>query len=59
MFTLANLGGGLMPWLVGVSSSKFGTLKAGLVVPLIGSMAMYVLYLRDWKPAAADLPRLT
>ena len=59
MFTLANLGGGLMPWLVGVSSSKFGTLKAGLFVPLIGSMAMYVLYLRDWKPAAADLPRLT
>lgn len=54
MFTLSNLGGGLMPWLVGVSSTRFGTLKAGLVVPLIGSAAMYVLYLRDWKPATGE-----
>ena len=54
MFTLSNLGGGLMPWMVGVSSSRFGTLKAGLAVPLIGGAVMYVLYLRDWKPAAAD-----
>jgi fucose permease len=54
MFTLANLGGGSMPWLVGVTSSKFGTLKAGLVVPLIGSAVMYLLYLRDWKAATAE-----
>jgi fucose permease len=56
MFTLANLGGGLMPWLVGVSSSRFGTLKAGLFVPLMGSVVMFVLYLRDWKPATTHLP---
>ena len=55
MFTLANLGGGLMPWLVGLSASRFGTLKAGLIVPLVGSVAMFVLYLRDWKPVSADL----
>ena len=55
MFTLSNLGGGLMPWLVGVSSSRFGTLKAGLVVPLIGSVAMYVLYLRV-EIGVAELP---
>jgi MFS transporter, FHS family, glucose/mannose:H+ symporter len=54
MFTLSNLGGGLMPWLVGVSSTRFGTLKAGLVVPLIGSAAMYVLYLRDWKSETGE-----
>jgi len=53
MFTLANLGGGSMPWLVGASASLFGTLKAGLVVPLIGCIAMYALYLRDWKAASA------
>ena len=52
MFTLANLGGGSMPWLVGASASRFGTLKAGLVVPLIGCAAMYFLYLRDWKSAS-------
>jgi len=54
MFTLANLGGGLMPWLVGVSSTRFGSLKAGLVVPLLGSVAMYVLYLRSWATGRVE-----
>ncbi len=50
MFTLANLGGGSVPWLVGVSSTEFGTLKAGLLLPLIGTILMFGLYLRAWKP---------
>ena len=54
MFTMANLGGSSMPWLVGVSSTQMGTLKAGLAVPLIGSIVMYGLYLRDWKVAAQE-----
>jgi fucose permease len=54
MFTLSNLGGGLFPWIVGVLSSHFGTLKAGLAVPLIGSAAMYILYLRDWQPESTE-----
>jgi MFS transporter, FHS family, glucose/mannose:H+ symporter len=49
MFTMSNIGGGLLPWMVGVSSNHFGTLKAGLAVPLIGCAAMYGLYLRKWK----------
>jgi len=49
MFTLSNIGGGLMPWMVGVSSNHFGSLKAGLAVPLIGCATMYALYLREWK----------
>jgi fucose permease len=49
MFTMSNLGGGLMPWIVGVSSTHFGTLKAGLAVPLIGCAAMYGLYRRKWR----------
>jgi MFS transporter, FHS family, glucose/mannose:H+ symporter len=56
MFTMANLGGSSMPWLVGVSSNQLGTLKAGLAVPLIGSIVMYGLYLRDWKVAPAQEP---
>ena len=48
MFVLSNVGGGLLPWVVGVSSNRFGTLKAGLLVPLLGCAAMYVLYLRRW-----------
>jgi FHS family glucose/mannose:H+ symporter-like MFS transporter len=54
MFTMSNIGGGLLPWLVGVSSNHFGTLKAGLAVPLIGCAAMYGLYLREWKAAPAE-----
>jgi fucose permease len=49
MFTLSNIGGGLLPWMVGVSSNHFGSLKAGLAVPLIGCATMYALYLREWK----------
>jgi MFS transporter, FHS family, glucose/mannose:H+ symporter len=53
MFFLANIGGGLMPWMVGVSSNHFSSLKAGLAVPLIGCLALYGLYLRKWKTATA------
>ena len=53
MFTLSNIGGGLLPWMVGVSSNHFGTLKAGLAVPLFGCAAMYGLYRREWKRAPA------
>jgi FHS family glucose/mannose:H+ symporter-like MFS transporter len=48
MFVLSNIGGGLLPWLVGVSSTRFGTLKAGFYVPLLGCALMYILYLRNW-----------
>jgi MFS transporter, FHS family, glucose/mannose:H+ symporter len=51
MFTMSNLGGGLMPWVVGVSSTHFGTLKAGLAVPLVGCAAMYGLYRLEWRAA--------
>jgi len=56
MFTLSNLGGGSLPWIVGVASTRFGTLKAGLAVPLLGAAAMFLLYLREWKPAPAEQP---
>jgi fucose permease len=54
MFTMANLGGGSLPWMVGVSSNHFGTLKAGLAVPLVAGAAMYGLYLREWKVAPVE-----
>jgi MFS transporter, FHS family, glucose/mannose:H+ symporter len=56
MFTAANLGGALLPWLVGASSTQLGTLKAGLGVPLIAAALMYVLYLRKWQPALTEQP---
>jgi fucose permease len=54
MFTVAYIGGGVLPWLVGVSSNQFGTLKAGLVVPLIGGAVMFLLFLRSWESAPAE-----
>lgn len=48
MFVLSNIGGGILPWIVGVSSNRFGTLKAGLLVPFIGCAAMFCLYLGTW-----------
>ena len=51
MFTLSNIGGGLLPWMVGVSSNHFASLKAGLAVPLIGCTMMLALYLRRWDRA--------
>ena len=53
MFTLSNLGGASFPWLVGFTSNQFASLKVGLSVPLIGGIAMFLLYLRDWKSEAS------
>ena len=54
MFTLANLGGGGLPWLVGISSTQLGALRVGLAVPLIGGVTMYVLFMRNWRVAPAQ-----
>jgi len=54
MFTLSNLGGSVLPLVVGGASNYFGTLKAGLAVPFIGAVIMFFLYRRDWKPADAQ-----
>lgn len=49
MFVLSNIGGGLFPWIIGVTASRVGTLKAGMFVPLMGCIVMYVLYQRKWS----------
>jgi fucose permease len=43
MFALAGLGGAVMPWLVGLASTGTGSLRAGLLVPLAGCLAMLAL----------------
>jgi MFS transporter, FHS family, glucose/mannose:H+ symporter len=48
LFVLSNIGGGLLPWIVGVSSHHSGSLKTGLLVPLAGCTAMLILYLGKW-----------
>jgi FHS family glucose/mannose:H+ symporter-like MFS transporter len=49
MFTLANLGGACLPWLVGNFSKQFGNPKAGLAIPLVSALLMYALYQANWK----------
>jgi len=44
MFTMANLGGAFLPWIVGYSSHQFNDLRAGLAVPLAATMVMFALY---------------
>jgi fucose permease len=56
MFVLSNIGGGLFPWIVGIAANRFGTLKAGLFVPLLGCAAMYALYQRKWAPETVAAP---
>jgi fucose permease len=49
MFSVANVGGALLPWLVGYSSNRFGSVRAGMVVPLIAGAAMCALYFANWN----------
>jgi fucose permease len=50
MFTLSNIGGGLLPWAVGIASDRFGGVQAGLLMPLAGCAIMFLLFL----PATAS-----
>ncbi len=49
MFMLASFGAAVMPWLVGLTSTKMSSLNYGLAVPLVGCVVMLGLYLRDWE----------
>jgi len=51
MFTMANLGGASIPWIVGILSTRFTDLRIGLAVPLATAIAMYALYWSRWKAA--------
>jgi fucose permease len=44
IFAAAGVGGATLPWLVGAASTHFASLKAGLTVPLVGTLTMLVLH---------------
>ena len=44
MFGLAGLGGAVMPWLVGVISTRSGSLRAGMVAPLLATVLLFGLH---------------
>ena len=49
IFATGNLGGAVLPWLVGVISTQLGSLRAGLTVPLFGAVGMLVFYIAHQK----------
>ncbi len=55
MFALSNIGGGLLPWFVGLVSNHSGTLKTGLLVQLCGCVLMFILYLQRLSPVQTAL----
>ncbi|MGB2665173.1 MAG: hypothetical protein WAK48_14290, partial [Candidatus Acidiferrum sp.] len=45
-FGMSGVGGGVIPWLVGVVSTTTHSLRAGLFIPLVVSFCMIFLVLR-------------
>jgi FHS family glucose/mannose:H+ symporter-like MFS transporter len=45
IFATGNLGGAVLPWVVGALSTQFHSLRVGLGVPLVGAVGMLLFYL--------------
>src|SRR5207244_4039340 len=45
IFATGNLGGAVLPWLVGLISTRAGSLHTGLMVPFLGAIGMLAFYL--------------
>jgi FHS family glucose/mannose:H+ symporter-like MFS transporter len=45
IFSCGNFGGAVLPWAVGALSTHFGSLRAGFMIPLLGSLSMLIFYL--------------
>ncbi len=54
MFTMANLGGAILPWMVGYSSHRFNNLAVGLTIPLATTALMYLLYASNFARRLAQ-----
>ncbi len=54
MFALAGMGGAVMPWFVGLTSTGTGSLRAGLLVPLAGCLTMFALVATMLEPLFSD-----
>ena len=49
MFALSTLGGASVPWLVGFVSTRFHSLRSGLVIPFAGSLLMLAIFTQSWS----------
>jgi fucose permease len=46
IFAISGLGGAVLPWITGQLATAQGSLRTGLVVPLLASCVMFFLHLR-------------
>lgn len=44
MFALGGLGGATLPWLIGHASSRLGSLRVALTIPLAAALLMFALF---------------
>jgi FHS family glucose/mannose:H+ symporter-like MFS transporter len=58
MFALASMGGATMPWMVGAISTRVGSLRAGLLIPLAGCAAMFILIIIMTEPVFRGTDKL-
>ncbi|MGB8323749.1 MAG: MFS transporter [Candidatus Acidiferrum sp.] len=56
IFSCGNLGGAVLPWVVGALSTHSGSLRTGFLVPLAGSLAMLAFYLGHENPKLLTPP---
>jgi len=62
VFGSGNLGGAVLPWLVGAVSTRFASLRMAFVVPLMSIAVLLVFYLawgnaaHDWRWSQASQP---
>ena len=54
VFSCGNVGGAVLPWVVGAVSTWYGDLRTGFLVPLAGVVAMLVFYLTNRPPALPE-----
>jgi FHS family glucose/mannose:H+ symporter-like MFS transporter len=57
VFASGNTGGAVLPWLVGVISTRTGSLRSGFIVPLLGVAAMLGFYVVAGSPGARTATR--
>ena len=56
MFALAGFGAATMPWLVGAIAQKYGSLRLGLIVPLIGLLSILTIFYTSPEIARGENP---
>jgi fucose permease len=47
VFSSGNMGGAIVPWIVGAVSTRYGSLRFGFCVPLLGIFTMLAFYLSN------------